>query len=83
LTLFLAAIGGFTNKQLRLYFPDKSAGQTTRLINRLRAHDIIKKAAKCYKYYLTDLGRQWAAMALKLREMTIIPGLALPAPTQS
>jgi hypothetical protein len=70
------AISGFTNKQLRLYFIQKSANQVTRLISRLRAHGIIKKVGKCYKYYLTELGRQWTTMALKLREMVVIPSLA-------
>ena len=76
-------ISGFTNKQLRLYFPAKSANQMTRLLNRLRSHGLIKKVGKRYKYYLTDLGRQWATMALKLREMIIIPGLALVPASQS
>ena len=73
------AISGFTNKQLRQFFSNKSANQITRSINRLRTHGIIKKVGKRYKYYLTELGRQWAAMALKLREMVVIPSLARPA----
>jgi hypothetical protein len=73
------AISGFTNKQLRQNFSNKSASQITRSINRLRAHGIIKKVGKRYKYYLTELGRQWAAMALKLREIVVIPTLAQPA----
>jgi hypothetical protein len=77
------AISGFTNKQLRLYFANKSANQVTRLINRLRTHGIIKKVGKCYKYYLTELGRQWITMALKLREMVVIPILAQPATLQA
>jgi hypothetical protein len=72
------AISGFTNKQLRQYLAHLSPSQVTRLIARLRIHGIIKKVAKGYKYYLTDLGRQSACMALKLREMVIIPELALP-----
>lgn len=71
-------ISGFTNKQLRQYLAHLSPSQTTRLIARLRIHGIIKKVTKGYKYYLTDLGRQLACMALKLREMVIIPELALP-----
>jgi len=77
------AISGFTNKQLRLYFANKSANQVTRLLNRLRVHGIIKKVGKCYKYYLTELGRQWTTMALKLREMVVIPTLAQPATLQA
>jgi predicted HTH transcriptional regulator len=69
-------ISGFTNKQLRTYLSDKSASQVTRLLKRLRVHGVIKKVGKRYKYYLTDFGRQAAAMTLKLREMVIIPELA-------
>ena len=72
-------ISGFTNKQLRTYLSEKSASQVTRLLKRLRVHGVIKKVGKCYKYYLTDFGRQAAAMALKLREMVVIPTLAYPA----
>jgi hypothetical protein len=72
-------ISGFTNKQLREYLSDKSACQVTRLLKRLRVHGVIKKVGKRYKYYLTDFGRQTAAMALKLREMVVIPTLAYAA----
>lgn len=75
-------ISGFTNKQLRTYLADKSANQVTRLLKRLRVHGVIKKIGKRYKYYLTDFGRQAAAMALKLREMVIIPELALASIAQ-
>jgi hypothetical protein len=70
-------VSGFTNQHLRSqYLPDKSASQVTRLLKRLRVHGIIKKVGNRYKYYLTDFGRQTAAMTLKLREMLIIPQLA-------
>ena len=69
-------ISGFTNKQLRTYLSDKSASQVTCLLKRLRVHGVIKKVGKRYKYYLTDFGRQTAAMALKLREMVVIHTLA-------
>jgi hypothetical protein len=73
-------ISGFTNQQLRQYLSDKSASQVTRLLKRLRVHGIIKKVGKRYKYYLTDFGREAATMALKLREMVIIPQLAFAHP---
>jgi hypothetical protein len=73
-------ISGFTNKQLRTqYLSHKSASQVTRLLKRLRIHGVIKKIGKRYKYYLTDFGRQTAAMALKLREMVVFPTLAYAA----
>ena len=56
--------------------PYKNSGQITRLLKRLRVHGIIKKVSRRYKYYLTEFGRQVALMALKLREMVIIPELA-------
>jgi hypothetical protein len=69
-------ISGFTNKQLRQSLPSKSASQVTRLLKRLRVHGIIRKIGKRYKYYLTNFGREVASMALKLREMIVIPQLA-------
>lgn len=73
-------VSGFTNKQLRNhYLANKSASQVTRLLKRLRVHGVIRKVGKCYKYYLTDFGREATAMALKLRELVVIPTLAYPA----
>jgi hypothetical protein len=69
-------ITGLSNKTLRQQMPEKNAGQITRLLRRLREHGLIKRASKCYRYYLTDFGRQVSLMALKLREMVIIPSLA-------
>jgi hypothetical protein len=67
---------GLTNKTLRQFLPDKSPSQVSRLLKRLRVHGLIKKVGQHYKYYLTNLGRRVATMALKLREMYIIPTLA-------
>jgi hypothetical protein len=69
-------ITGFTNKNLRQFLPHQNSGQVTRLLRRLRAHGLIKKVGRRYKYYLTEFGRHVALMALKLREMVVIPGLA-------
>jgi len=70
------AIAGFANKTLRERMPEKSPGQITRLLRRLRQHGLIKRVSKRYRYYLTDFGRQVSMMALKLREMVVIPSLA-------
>lgn len=72
------AISGLTHKTVQQALPDKTSGQVSRLLKRLRVHGLIKKVGKRYKYYLTDLGRQVAAMALKLREMVVIPTLSQP-----
>jgi len=70
------ALSGFTNQSLRQHLPNKNSGQITRLLKRLRVHGLIKKVSKRYKYYLTEFGRRVAVMALKLREMVVIPELA-------
>ena len=73
-------IAGFSNKALRQHMPEKSSGQLSRLLRRLRQHGLIKRVGKRYRYYLTDFGRQVTLMALKLRQMVIIPSLALDIP---
>jgi len=69
-------ISGFTNARLRQHLLLKNSGQVSRLLKRLRVHGLIKKVTRRYKYYLTEFGRQIVVMALKLREMVIIPQLA-------
>jgi hypothetical protein len=76
-------ISGFTNKRLRQHLPDKSSSQVSRLLKRLRVHGLVKKIANTYKYYLTTFGRQVVTMALKLREMVVIPGFAFDAALSS
>jgi hypothetical protein len=73
-------IQGFSNKALRQHLTDKNSGQITRLLKRLRVHGLIKRVGKRYRYYLTDFGRQVAALVLKLRELVIIPDLAFNLP---
>jgi hypothetical protein len=68
-------ISGFQNKRLRALLPGFSSGQISRLLKRLRTHGLIKKVARCYKYYLTALGRQTIALGLKLKNLVIIPEL--------
>ena len=66
-------VAGITNKALRQLLSGKNSGQISRLLKRLRVYGLIKKVSKHHKYYLTSLGRQVATMALKLRDMHIIP----------
>ncbi len=73
-------IQGFSNRLLRQRLPDKNSSQITRLLKRLRVHGLIKAVRQHYRYYLTDLGRQAATLALTLREKLIIPALARPVP---
>ena len=69
-------IGGFRSGTLLKKLPGKSKGQISRILQRLRVHRLIKKVGKTYKYYLTSFGREVIAMALKFKEMVVIPQLA-------
>lgn len=72
---------GFTNKDLKLslsqQFKDKNwnTGKVSRLIKRLRVFGLLKKVYKTYKYFLTEKGRLLITLALKLRNMVVIPAV--------
>ncbi len=68
-------LGGLRHSDLRERFPDKSSGQLSYLLKRLRKHGLIKKVGGTYKYYVTSLGRRVGLMGLRLKEMYIIPAL--------
>jgi hypothetical protein len=70
-------ISGLQNKTLRLHLPELSSSQVSRLLKRLRTHGLVKKVGHTYKYYATAFGKEVVATALKLRELVIIPQLAL------
>jgi hypothetical protein len=67
---------GMTNRELRRLLPDKTPGQISRILKRLRLHGLIKKIGRTYKYYLTSLGRQIIAAGLGYKNMTLIPQLS-------
>lgn len=69
-------ISGLTNKELRKLLPDKSSGQLSRILKRLRVHGLIKKVGKTYKYYLTTIGKTVIAAALAFKNMSLVPALA-------
>ena len=69
-------ISGLTARALRALMPDKTSGQVSRLLKRLRVHGLLKKIGRRYKYYLTDLGRRVLTLALTLREQQVVPTLA-------
>ena len=41
---------GFRNAHLRQHMPDRSPGQVSRMLKRLRTHGLIKKIGRTYKY---------------------------------
>ncbi len=75
-------ISGFQNKNVKEQIPNKSSGQISRALKRLRVHGLIKKIRNTYKYYLTTLGRKVIATGLKLRELFIIPQLSVSSTTK-
>lgn len=68
-------IHGLTARTLRKHLPEKTPGQISRILKRLRTHGLLKKIGSTYKYYLTALGQRLVAAALKLREQFYIPQL--------
>jgi len=70
-------ISGFQSKNLRRQLQDKTRGQISRLLKRLRLHGLIKKIGKTYKYYLTAFGKQVITLGLNLKHLYIIPRLSL------
>jgi hypothetical protein len=70
------AIGGMTARAVHALLPDKTSGQISRLLKRMRVHGLLKKIGRRYKYYLTDWGREVVTLALKLRELYIMQALA-------
>jgi hypothetical protein len=69
------SLRGFQSKDLRSFFPDKSGGQISRMLKRLRVHGLVKKVGTTYRYYLTKLGRQVILAGLTLKELYLIPQL--------
>jgi hypothetical protein len=74
-------ISGFTNKSLKLALSQKlqftiwNTGKVSRLIKRLRVFGLVKKVHKTYRYFLTEKGRLITILAMKLRNMTVIPAV--------
>jgi hypothetical protein len=72
-------ISGFQNKNLRQRLRNRTSGQISRTMKRLRVHGLLKKVGRTYKYYLTGLGKQIVALGLKLKELYILPALSTEA----
>lgn len=68
---------GFQNKSLRAHLREKTSGQVSRLLKRLRLHGLAKKVGHTYRYYLTSLGKYIIATGLKLKNLVLIPQLAI------
>jgi len=56
---------------LRACVPQYNSGQISRTLRRLRTHGLLKKVNRCYKNYLTALGKQVTALGLSSRSLEI------------
>jgi hypothetical protein len=70
-------ISGFQKKHLHRHLPNKSGAQVSRILKRLRLHGLIKKVSRTYKYYLTRFGHLALTAGLKLKQLFLIPELAI------
>ena len=70
------AIRGFSNRDLRRHLMDKSPGQISRMLKRLRLHGIVHKIQRSYRYRLSTLGLTATTLAAKLKHLVILPELA-------
>lgn len=73
-------IHGLSNKRLRELLGDKTKGQMSRILRRLRNHGLLKKIAHTYRYYLSAIGRRLITVAAKLCQYMILPGLKPHSP---
>lgn len=70
-------ISGFRNKDLRRLLPAMNTAQISRRLKCLRLHGLIRRVGRTYKYYLSKRGRQVIITGLKLKELFLVPHLAL------
>lgn len=71
-------INGFRNKTLRCLLKHSlSSSKISRILKRLHLHRLIKKVKNTYKYYVTQFGKTVLATAHMIKELKIIPALAM------
>ena len=68
---------GLRNKQLREYLPDIKPSAMTRILKRLSLHNLIVKIEHTSRYSITSLGRQVITAGLAVRNLVIVPALAI------
>lgn len=71
-------ISGFRNKDLRRLLPHLNTAQISRRLKCLRLHGLLRRVGRTYKYYLSKRGRRVFITGLKLKELFLVPHLALP-----
>jgi hypothetical protein len=69
-------ISGCRSKDIKSAMPGKTSSQVAGFLKRMRTHGLLKRVGHTYKYYLTSFGRHVAIVALKIKELVLIPALA-------
>ena len=67
---------GLRNKQLREHLPGIKPSAMTRILKRLRLHNLIVKIQQSSRYSITAFGRQVITAGLAVRNLIIVPALA-------
>ena len=70
-------ISGFRNKDLRRLLPRLNTAQISRRLKCLRLHGLVRRVGRSYKYYLSKRGRRVIITGLKLKELFLVPHLAM------
>ena len=70
-------IKGLQNKEIRRFIDDISPSAMSRIFKRLRLHGLIEKIDGSYRYFLTALGKSVVTAGLKVRNLVIVPALAI------
>jgi hypothetical protein len=70
-------ICGFQNRTIRNYLVNISSSAVSRIFRRLRLHGLIEKICGTHGYFTTALGKSVIAAGLKLKNLLIVPHLAL------
>ena len=70
-------IQGFQNTDIRKRLVNVSSSAMSRILKRLRLHGLIEKVSGSYKYLLTTLGKSVVVAGLKVKNLIIVPELAL------
>lgn len=68
-------ITGLRNKDLQQQLPELSCAVISRALKRLRVHGLVKRVARTYKYYVTQLGCAATTAGLMLKELFLVPAL--------
>jgi predicted transcriptional regulator len=70
-------IHGIQNSTVRKHLDNVSSSAMSRVLKRLRLHGLIEKVKGSHRYFLTSLGKSVIVAGLKVKNLIIIPELAL------